>query len=118
MLTDERDARELLARAQKYPVRFTSPLAAWEVAIAVARALGIDVRDAAWAVEDFLVLTEIEVRPVPAEVPAPCARAFRPVRKGAASGGPEFRGLLRLCLRALCGRAVALQRRRFPADRH
>ncbi len=68
MLTDEKDARELLARAQKYPARFTSPLAVWETVIAVARVLGLDVQSAASAVEDFLALTEIEVRPVPAEV--------------------------------------------------
>ena len=57
MLTDERDARELLARAQKHQVRFTSPLAVWETAIAVSGMLGIGVRNAASAVEDFLVLT-------------------------------------------------------------
>ena len=83
MLTDERDARELLARAQKYPVRFTSPLAAWETAIAVAaRALGIDVTNAASAVEDFLVLTEIEVRPVPSEVRRLALEAFDLFGKG------------------------------------
>jgi ribonuclease VapC len=76
MLIDERDARELLARAQKYAIRFTSPLAEWETAIAVGRALGIEVRDAAAAVEDFLVLTEIEVRPVPAEVRRLALEAF------------------------------------------
>ena len=63
MLTDERYARELLARAQKYPVRFTSPLAVWETVIAVAQVLGFDLQTAASAVEDFLILTEIEVVP-------------------------------------------------------
>ena len=38
MLTEERDARELLARAQKYPLRLTSPLAVRETIIAVAKA--------------------------------------------------------------------------------
>ena len=47
MLTDERDARVLLGRAQKHPVRFTSPLAVREAVIGVARALGIDLRNAA-----------------------------------------------------------------------
>jgi ribonuclease VapC len=41
VLTEETDARELLARAQKYPVRFTSPLAVWETTVAVARVLGL-----------------------------------------------------------------------------
>ena len=82
MLTEEKDARELLARAQNYAVRFTSPLAVWETAIAVARALGMDVRNAASAVEDFLVLTEIEVRPVAAEVRGLALEAFARFGKG------------------------------------
>ena len=82
MLTEEAEARELLARAQKYPVRFTSPLAVWETAIAVARILGIAVQDAALAVEDFLVLTEIEVRSVPAEVRGLALMAFDRYGKG------------------------------------
>ena len=115
MLTEEKDARELLARAQNYAVRFTSPLAVWETAIAVARALGMDVRNAASAVEDFLVLTEIEVRPMPAEVRGLALEAFDRFGKGR---HPAGRGRLRLCLRRLCRGAVALQGRRFPADRH
>ncbi len=82
MLTDEKDARELLARAQKYPARFTSPLAVWETVIAVARVLGLDVQSAASAVEDFLALTEIEVRPVPAEVRSLALEAFDRFGKG------------------------------------
>ena len=53
MLTEEKDAGELLARAQNYPVRFTSPLAVWETVIAGGRILGLDVQAAASAVEDF-----------------------------------------------------------------
>ncbi len=82
MLTDEADARELLARAQNYPLRFTSPLTVWETVIAVARVLGIEVRNAASAVEDFLVLTEIEVRLVPAEVRRLAIEAFDRFGKG------------------------------------
>ena len=82
MLTEERDARELLARAQNHPVRFTSPLAVWETVIAVARVLGLDVQSAASAVEDFLILTEIEVRPVPAEVRGLALEAFDRFGKG------------------------------------
>jgi len=115
MLTEETDARQLLARAQNHPVRFTSPLAVWETVIAVARVLGIDVRNAASAVEDFLVLTEM---PRARRGSEPRVGGLRSVREGAASGSAEFRGLLRLCLCALCGGAVALQRRRFPSDRH
>ena len=82
MLTEEGDARELLARAQKYPARFTSPLAVWETVIAVARVLGVDVQTAASAVEEFLILTGIEVRPVPAEVRGLALEAFDRFGKG------------------------------------
>ena len=44
LLTDEDDARELLARLQQARGRTTSPLAVWEAAIAVARVLGLTVR--------------------------------------------------------------------------
>lgn len=37
MLTNEDDARELLARLQRSPRRITSPLAVWETVINVAR---------------------------------------------------------------------------------
>jgi len=47
LLTDEDDARELLARLQQGRERTTSPLAVWEAAIAVARVLGLTVSKAA-----------------------------------------------------------------------
>ncbi len=100
MLTNEADARELLARAQKYPARFTSPLAVWETAIAVARVLGIDVQDAASAVEDFLVMTEIEVRPVPAEVRGLALIAFDRYGKGRHPAALNFGD----CLAYACAR--------------
>lgn len=37
LLTDEDEARELLARLQQTGTRLTSPLAVWEAAVAVAR---------------------------------------------------------------------------------
>ncbi len=82
MLTDERDARELLARVQNYRAPFTSPLAVWETAIAVARILGLEVKEAADAVEAFLALTEIDVRPVPAETRGLALEAFARFGKG------------------------------------
>ena len=63
-------------------MRFTSPLAVWETVIAVARVLGIDLQDAASAVEDFLVLTEIEVRSLPAEVRGLALMAYDRYGKG------------------------------------
>jgi ribonuclease VapC len=82
MLTDERDARELLARVQTYAVRLTSPLAVWETTIAVARVLALPVGDAAQAVEAFLALIEIEVRDVPAEARGLAIEAFDRFGKG------------------------------------
>src|SRR5215472_17235547 len=43
LLTDEDEARELLARLQQTGTRLTSPLAVWEAAVAVARVLGLSV---------------------------------------------------------------------------
>jgi ribonuclease VapC len=67
MLTDEADARVLLARMQNYPKRITSPLAVWETVVAVARILGLTARDAESAVEDYLKLMGITVVAVAAE---------------------------------------------------
>ena len=47
LLTDEDEARELLARLQQTGTRLTSPLAVWEAAIAVARVLDLPIAEAA-----------------------------------------------------------------------
>lgn len=60
LLTNEDDARELLARLQQAPRRLTSPPAVWEAAIAVARILDLPVAETADAVESYLALVEIE----------------------------------------------------------
>jgi ribonuclease VapC len=82
MLVDERDASELLARVQNYALRITSPLAVWETVLAVARILGLEVKVAEAAVEEFLVLTGISVEPVPAEVRSVAVDAFERFGKG------------------------------------
>ncbi|AOH85625.1 twitching motility protein PilT [Sphingomonas panacis] len=61
ILCDENDGNELLARLQKSQERLTSPLAIWETVVAVARNLGLGVRDAHDAVEQFLRLADIVV---------------------------------------------------------
>ena len=76
ILSDESDAYELLARLQKAQERITSPLAVWETVIAVARNIGLEVRDAHDAVEQFLRLAEIEVVAVPPEVRALAIEAY------------------------------------------
>jgi ribonuclease VapC len=76
MLTDESDARALLARLQNYPKRTTSPLAVWETAIAVARILGLSIAEAGAAVEDYLKLVGISVVAVAPESRALALDAF------------------------------------------
>src|SRR5439155_11918896 len=67
LLTDEDEARELLARLQQTETRLTSPLAVWEAAVAVARVLNLSVSAAAEAVDSYLALMEIIVVAVPPE---------------------------------------------------
>ncbi len=65
MMTDEDDARSLAARMQFAANRITSPTAAWECAVNVARILDISLSAATSAVRDFLVLMEIELVQTP-----------------------------------------------------
>lgn len=82
MLTDEGDARELLARLQGDKVRLTSPLAVWETAIAVSRILDLAVDDSAKAVDDFLALTGITQVDVPPATARVALDAFARFGKG------------------------------------
>ena len=82
MLTDENEARELLARVQRAKTRLTSPLAVWETAIAVARILNLPIADAAEAVESYLSLMEITAVPVPPEAAQIALNAFDRFGKG------------------------------------
>jgi ribonuclease VapC len=68
ILTDEHDGPELLARMDRSHKRLTSPLAVWETTLAVARVLGLPIKDAALSVEQFLSIAEIRVVAVDAEV--------------------------------------------------
>jgi ribonuclease VapC len=82
LLTDEDDARELLARLQQTRTRLTSPLAVWEAAVAVARVLALPVSEAAQAVEDYIALVEIEMVAVPPETAKIALQAFERYGKG------------------------------------
>src|SRR5262245_36558681 len=82
MLTDEVEARELLARLQGTSKRLTSPLAVWETAIAVARALALPIADAADAVDSYLTLMDIETVAVPPETARTALDAFERYGKG------------------------------------
>lgn len=82
LLTDEDDARELLARLQRAKRRLTSPLAVWEAVVAVARVLDLAVDDAAETLETYLALMEIEVVAVPPRTAAIALDAHRRYGKG------------------------------------
>ncbi|WP_439400346.1 type II toxin-antitoxin system VapC family toxin (plasmid) [Bradyrhizobium sp. PMVTL-01] len=82
MLTDEDEARELLARVQESTTRLTSPLAVWEAAIAIARVLDLPIAAAAEAVESYLALIEIKVVSVVPETARIALDAFDRFGKG------------------------------------
>jgi ribonuclease VapC len=82
LLTDEHEARELLARLQQTTARLTSPLAVWEAAIAVARVLGLSISDATEAVERYLALMEITMVAVLPETARIALNAFDRYGKG------------------------------------
>src|SRR5258708_35709393 len=81
LLTDEDEARELLARLQQTGTRLTSPLAVWEAVVAVARVLNLSV-NAAEAVETYLALMGIAVVAVPPETARLALDAFDRFGKG------------------------------------
>ena len=82
LMTDEDDARELLARLQQTRTRLTSPLAAWEAAIAIARILDLTIADASDAVERYLTLMEIEMVGAPPQTARIALDAFDRYGKG------------------------------------
>lgn len=75
MLTDEDEARELLARMQQSTTRL--PLAVWEAAIAIARALDLPIAAAAEAVESDLALIEIKMVNVAPETARSTLEGYR-----------------------------------------
>ncbi len=104
MLTNERDARELLARLQTTSLRRTSPLAVWETVLAVARSFGIEIRDAEAAVVAFLDLAKITVHPVPVEATAIALDAFARFGKGRHPAALNFGD----CFAYACARHAAM----------
>lgn len=82
LLTDENEARELLARLQGTRTRLTSPLAVWETAIAVACVLDLPIGEAANEVDAYLALMEIETVSVSPETARIALDAFERYGKG------------------------------------
>lgn len=82
LLTNEDDARELLARLQRAKHRITSPLAVWEAAIAVARLLAMPAGEAGEVVNGYLELMEIELVAVPRQAAKLALDAFERYGEG------------------------------------
>ena len=103
LLTDEDEARELLARLQQTGTRLTSPLAVWEAVVAVGRVLDLSVSAAAEAVETYLALMEIAVVAVPPETAQIALDAFDRFGKGRHPAGLNFGDCFAYaCARHLC----------------
>ena len=66
ILVGESDALELAERMGRHARRVTSPLAVWEASLAVSRIRGVDLAEAAKALEQYLALMRIEVIDIPA----------------------------------------------------
>lgn len=90
MLSDETDARELLARLQRARRRLTSPLALWESSVALARSLGLSLAEAGDAVEEYCGLMDIAVEPVPPQAFPLALDAFERYGKGRHSARLNF----------------------------
>ena len=82
ILIGEPDAGDLRVRLAAHDVRLTSPMAVWEVVVAVSRRREMEVGDAEAVVEDFLRLAKIDVRPIPADVRHAAIAAFNRFGKG------------------------------------
>ena len=118
LLTDEDEARELLARLQQTGTRLTSPLAVWEAVVAVARVLDLSGQRRRGGGRNLSRADGDRRGRGAAGNGTDRARRLRPVRQGPPSGGPQFRRLLCLCLRPASGPALDVQGPRFSADRY
>ncbi|MGE7418643.1 type II toxin-antitoxin system VapC family toxin [Methylobacterium tarhaniae] len=99
-LTDEEDARALVARLQQARHRITSPLAVWETSVAVARRLDLPLRDAHEAVQEYLVLVGIQVLAVPPKAAEDAMDAFDRYGKGRHKAALNFGD----CFASACAR--------------
>ena len=114
LLTDEDEARELLARLQQTGTRLTSPLAVWEAVVAVARVLNLSVSAAAEAVETYLALMEIAVVAVPPETAQIALDAFDRFGKGRHPAGLNFGDCFAYACARHLGQPLMFKGRDFP----
>jgi ribonuclease VapC len=82
MMTDEDDARALAGRMQEAGKRMTSPESVWEVAVSVARILGIEIAAAGDAVQTFLKAMSISIMATPPNAAFIALEAFDRFGKG------------------------------------
>ena len=101
ILTDEADARALVARLQRARRRMTTPLAVWETVVAVARRLDLSVPDARDAVRAYLDLAGIQVLAVTPEAAEVALDAYDRFGKGRHPAGLNFGD----CFAYACARA-------------
>lgn len=101
ILTDEGDARALVARLQQARRRMTSTLAVWETVVAVARRLDLSVPDARDAVRAYLDLAGIQVLAVTPEAAEVALDAYDRFGKGRHPAGLNFGD----CFAYACARA-------------
>lgn len=114
LLTDEDEARELLARLQQTGARLTSPLAVWETTVAVARVLNLSIGVAAEAVESYLALMEIAVVAVPPETARIALDAFDRFGKGRHPASLNFGDCFAYACARHLGQALMFKGGDFP----
>lgn len=90
MLTSEDDARLLASRLQASQKRLTSPLAALEAGVAIARATGLPIQESEAAVKRFLELMGIQILSLPVQLVPLAAAAL--ARYGRDAGHPAGLG--------------------------
>lgn len=82
MLAEESDGVELIARMEQSAVKITSPVAAWEATVALARISSRSIQDTGSQVERFLELANVQVMPIPSEARVFALDAFDRYGKG------------------------------------
>ena len=82
ILADEEDGSVFAARIERAKRRMTSPMVIWETAVAVARIMGVPLREALPVVHDYLALANVEVVAVPPEAGDLAVEAFDRFGKG------------------------------------
>jgi len=90
ILIREVDADEFVARLEQARSRTTSPLAIWETATAVSRALGMSPDTASQAVIDYLAVADIRMVAVAPETAMLAMNAFGRYGKGRHKVGLNF----------------------------